>query len=275
MSHSLLKPQRLLIDKDDYYIAIDLLTNTYYICYRDVMMIDVDRYKNKDIGVDTLDEIKYKLANYPEFFFRIFSSRNGYHIFVINKSLDYKSEESIKLMYDLNCDFYYIVYSYLRGWSVRFNKKKGEENIDNLYLWIGDVVKGIFFPSDLMLFSEKDNILSSEDKDNIINSKEKDKIINSEEIKNLSIDKIINSEEKDNLLSPEETKNVSIDKDNVINSKDNIINGKELQYEVNDGIQAIMPDPRLEALVDLHIELTQIFKNVGLCSMPAPTTNVK
>lgn len=202
MSHSMLKPQRLLIDHDDYYVAIDLFTNTYYICYRDVMMIDIDRYKNNDeVQVDTLDIIKSKLSAHPELFFRIYSSRNGYHIFVINKSMNYKSDESIRLMSELGCDFYYIVYSYLRGWSVRLNKKKGEENIDTLYNWVGDVVRGHFFPSDLS--------------------------------------------------------NIQLDGD--------------IEKSITDmDLASIMPDARLEGLVQLHILLTAVFKNTGLCTMPAP-----
>ena len=213
MAHSMLKPQRLLVDDDDYYVAVDLFTNTYYICYRDVMMIDVDRYKSPSQKstetCDTLENIKTKLSAYPDLFFRIYASRNGYHIFVINKSMDYKSDESIRLMSDLGCDFYYMVYSYLRGWSVRLNKKKGEENTDNLYTWVGDVVKGHFFhfdPSDIM-----------------------------------SISKI--QEEQATLTE------------------------KDLQ---NIDISSIMPDPRLDKLVQVHINLVDVFKDVGLCTMPAP-----
>lgn len=145
VKHSILKPQRLLADAEDYYVGIDLLTNTAYICYRDLLMIDIDKYK----GNDTLNEIKNKLAKYPEYFFRIYSSRNGYHVFILNKSMDYKSETSIRLMYDLGCDFFYIVYTYLRGWSVRLNRKKGEDPIQPIYTWLGDVVKGVFFSSDM------------------------------------------------------------------------------------------------------------------------------
>lgn len=203
MSHSILKPQRLLVDNDDYYVAIDLFTNTYYICYRDLMMIDIDRYKHIDKDnqdIDILDEIKNKLKKYTEFFFRIYASRNGYHIFLINKSMDYKSDQSIQLMSDLGCDFYYIVYSYLRGWSVRLNKKKGEESTDILYTWIGDVIKGNFFSSDLPFQNCESDTL---------------------------------------LLMLQSLNNITL-------------------------------DDRLETLTDLHIQLTNIFKDEHICSMPAP-----
>lgn len=172
VSHSLLKPQKLLIDNEDYYIAIDLLTNTYYICYRDLMMIDIDKYKINS-NSDTLNDIKIKLSKYPSLFFRIYSSRNGYHIFVINKNMNYRSDESIQLMSDIGCDFYYMVYSYLRGWSVRLNKKRGEENIDNLYTWIGDVVRGHFFSSIRFtdLIEKSDNVAQRIDEFTLSNNK--------------------------------------------------------------------------------------------------------
>jgi hypothetical protein len=219
MSHSILKPQRLLMDDDDYYVAIDMYTNTYYICYRDLMMIDIDRYKSKDETIDVLDDIKTKLSKYPELFFRIFSSRNGYHIFVLNRSMDYKSDESIRLMYELGCDFYYIVYSYLRGWSVRLNKKKGEETVDNLYSWIGDMVRGYFFSSEICLQLTSDIT----------------------KIQDLKIEKSVTQKNDD------------------IQTVDLI------------PVDDILPDHRLESLADFHIELTDIFKNVGLCTMSAPT----
>ena len=167
------------------------------------MMIDVDRYKsnNKDVN-DTLHDIKGKLSRHPELFFRIYSSRNGYHIFVLNKSMDYKSDESIRLMFEIGCDFYYIVYSYLRGWSVRLNKKKGEENVEELYRWVGDVVMGNFF--------SMDSFASMGSSDNEM------KMVNIGSVKNL------------------------------------------------------FPDERLEVLTNLHIELVDVFREVGLCSMPAP-----
>ncbi|CAH6419110.1 Hypothetical protein HVR_LOCUS304 [uncultured virus] len=200
VSHSLLKPQRLLVDHEDYYIAVDMFTNTYYICYRDLMMIDIDRYKTENNN-DTLEDIKIKLSFHPELFFRIYASRNGYHIFVINKSMNYRSDDSIKLMSELGCDFYYIVYSYLRGWSVRLNKKKGEETTDQLYTWVGDMVRGQFFSPI-----------------------------------------IVNDPLPTNVP----------------------ININEKLFD------SILPDARLESLTDLHITLVEVFKNAGLCSMPAP-----
>lgn len=245
MSHSMLKPQRLLVDHDDYYIAIDLFTNTYYICYRDLMMIDIDRYK-QDIEINTLEDIKKKLTAHPELFFRIYSSRNGYHLFIINKSMDYKSDNSIRLMSELGCDFYYIVYSYLRGWSVRLNKKKGEENINNLYMWVGDVVKGHFFSSSIM-----DNL--SED-------------FVTTQLTDLQTDNSLTTQlidvQLDNSLI-KQSADVQLDNSLMKQSAD-------IQLDNSILLESILPDERLEELTHLHIRLVDIFKDVGLCSMPAP-----
>jgi hypothetical protein len=288
MSHGLLKPQRLLDDNEDYYIAIDLLTNTYYICYRDLMMIDIDKYKRDDTNIDTLDDIKNKLSFHPDLYFRIYSSRNGYHIFILNESMDYKSDKSISLMHELGCDFYYIVYSYLRGWSVRLNKKKGENFTDDLYKWTGDVVKGIFFPSDLenqkhreIIKSEKEisstsaEILStplgiSQTLTEILSTSTETlfslKVDDTADKERIVLDKIKVSEEKE---ENDENEKQHID---TFNEQLNLINTEEkmnydLLYELD-----YMPDSRLEMLTDLHIELTHIFKNVGMCLMPAPVS---
>ena len=306
MSHSLLKPQRLLLDDDDYYVAIDMYTNTYYICYRDLMMIDIDRYKSKDDTTDTLNDIKVKLSNYPELFFRIYSSRNGYHIFVINKSMNYKSDESIKLMYDLGCDYYYIVYSYLRGWSVRLNKKKGEENIDKLYSWVGDVVKGCFFSSDitsqinLQVPSDNGTGSASPDLLDLEQIKDINGSSNPQQIKdingssNLQQIKDINGSSNPQQIkdinrssNPEQIKDVdgsgNLQQTEDINGSCNLEQIKDVDGSGNpqqtedingsSNLEDIMPDIRLEHLTDLHINLVDLFVDVGLCSMPAPISN--
>ena len=315
MSHSLLKPQRLLIDNDDYYVGIDMFTNTYYICYRDLMMIDIDRYKNRDL--DTLEDIKLKLSNHPTLFFRIYSSRNGYHIFVLNKSMDYKSDESIRLMHELGCDFYYIVYSFLRGWSVRLNKKKGEENTENLYSWVGDVVRGIFFSSEIL--DELDNNINPEiilnlernidlehahidksdikiqDKstiemqDNLNEEKIDSNMSNTQQDSNLDIKicsvSLSESEPDSNMSNTQQdskldTELCSMPDSNCLYQLNNVecisktsrnkISITNLN-EIEETMREVMPDSRLETLTNLHIDLTYIFEDVGLCSMPAPT----
>lgn len=224
MSHSLLKPQRLLVDTEDYYVAVDLFTNTYYICYRQVLMVDVDRYKQ---GQD-LEDLKTKLAKHPELFFRIYASRNGYHVFVLNRKIDYKSDTAIRLMHELGCDFYYMVYSYLRGWSVRLNKKKGEEDTPTLYTWVGDVVCGQYFAAPPQ---DTTTLPSSE-------------------------------------IEPHPTSSLSVPPtDQELDSK---LSSSQPSSPFSFTLEDIMPDPTIDALVDLHLNLTEVFAEVGVSSMPAP-----
>lgn len=153
------KPQRLLFDDNDYYVAIDMFTNTYYVCYRELLMVDIDFYKENIPNTETvkselvsnrkeeqlamiINRFKIYCVDDRTLLFRLYSSRNGIHGFLISRPCNYKSDESIQLMISLNCDFYYVIYSYIRGWSVRLNKK--ESDIDPvLYKHICDVGTGL------------------------------------------------------------------------------------------------------------------------------------
>lgn len=141
--HTLQKPQRVLHDDEDYYVGIDLYTNTYYVCYRDLLMVDIDYYKNDTTYTE--DEILNKFREYcrkhPGSLFRIYRSRNGIHAFLISHKSNHKDPECINLMLDMGSDFYYTVYSYLRGWSVRLNKKETDTK-DQLYEYIGEIGTG-------------------------------------------------------------------------------------------------------------------------------------
>ncbi len=132
-----IKPQRLILDAEDYYIAIDMLTNTYYVCYRQLLMIDIDFYKYKIEEKEILEKIEaYALKN--NLCFQIYKSQNGIHAFLVNKYCDYRDNKYLQIMLDLGCDFYYIVYSYLRGWCVRLNRKKRDTSAE-LYQYIKKV----------------------------------------------------------------------------------------------------------------------------------------
>lgn len=145
LQNSILKPQRLIYDDDDYYIAIDMLSNTYYICYKNLLMIDIDFYKDNNVSdIDTiLEPIERYCDLHPTVRFRIYKSRNGIHAFLISSASNNKSEDSINIMLELNSDFYYTIYSYLRGWSVRLNRKLKEVDMDTvLYTYIKDIGAG-------------------------------------------------------------------------------------------------------------------------------------
>ncbi len=140
----IVKPQRLLYDDENYYIGIDLMTNTYYVCYRNLLMIDIDYYKEGCVSrsvEDLTTIIKSYCSNHPKLLFRLYKSRGGIHGFVVSYEHHYRNQESIQLMLDLDCDFYYAIYSYLRGFSVRLNRKRMDTEA-KIYEFIGYVGHG-------------------------------------------------------------------------------------------------------------------------------------
>ena len=72
--HLIVKPQRLVVDHEKYYIAMDLYTTTLYMCYKDICMIDIDE---KDYNYE---EIR---TNMPELSYIVYETRKGYHIFYV------------------------------------------------------------------------------------------------------------------------------------------------------------------------------------------------
>tara|TARA_B100001029_G_C14983409_1_gene407451 strand:+ start:264 stop:923 length:660 start_codon:yes stop_codon:yes gene_type:complete len=130
--HLIVKPQRLVVDHEKYYIAMDLYTTTLYMCYKDICMIDIDE---KDYNYE---EIR---TNMPELSYIVYETRKGYHIFLTNKYYNYKDNDTIDLMIKLGADFYNIVFCNLRGFSVRLNKKTTDK--DDIYTYIGRYGKGL------------------------------------------------------------------------------------------------------------------------------------
>lgn len=125
------RQQTLIKSRKDYYIARDQITNTVYICYKNLLTIDIDY---PDLNLDTL---KQKLTTIPETF-RIYRSKRGYHVYCTSRTFDYKSNESIKLMLDNLCDPYYCIYSYIRGYCTRLNNKFNSQGVE-LYQYLGKV----------------------------------------------------------------------------------------------------------------------------------------
>ena len=145
--HTLNKPQRVLHDDDEYYVGIDLYTGTYYVCYKQLLMVDIDYYKG-DIETDEIEIInnfKALCQQQPDFLFRLYRSRNGIHGFLVSTRMNYRNNEIISLILNLGSDFYYTVYSYLRGWSVRLNRKTTDTS-DQLYTYICDIGTGTLDP---------------------------------------------------------------------------------------------------------------------------------
>jgi hypothetical protein len=147
LTKSVLKSQRLLKDDPLYYIAVDILTNTYYICYKNLLMIDIDLYKytcgqdynnRKDMSdIEKIDDILDRLTFFAcrdRLVFEIYRSGGGLHIFISSKPFEHDSDETTQLMLDLQCDYFYIVYSRIRSCSVRLNRKAMEDKVDYTYL---------------------------------------------------------------------------------------------------------------------------------------------
>lgn len=117
------KPQELIHDAEDYYIARDILTNTIYMCTKSLMMLDIDLFKLE--GKCRSERILQTLGD-SDYLFKVYKTRNGYHAFCTSHHLDFKSKETIELMISLECDFFYAFYAYLRGYCVRLNRKWDE-----------------------------------------------------------------------------------------------------------------------------------------------------
>lgn len=130
------RDQVLIKTRDDYYIARDVLTNTVYICFKDLLTIDIDigidididKDKNTDINVDINvdinndEKIIYYFSKLSETF-RIYKTPRGYHVYCTSKRFPYRDKDTISYMLNNFCDKYYCVYSYIRGFSTRLNNK--------------------------------------------------------------------------------------------------------------------------------------------------------
>lgn len=141
LTEAILKPQRLLYDDPSFYVAIDLFTNTYYVCYKELLMIDIDYYKDTTLEAEIVSRFEDHCRDFPEDRFRLFRTRNGLHAFLVSRKMNYKDQTSIDLMLKFKSDFYYVVYSYIRGWSVRLNKKQ-KDTQDTLYTDFKDIGSG-------------------------------------------------------------------------------------------------------------------------------------
>src|SRR5579863_8787164 len=132
MRMGMLRPQRLLLDSDNYYLACDMITNTYYLCYKYLMMIDIDFYKQSETpesGAEVIQKFQNDIRENPQNCWRLYRTKGGIHAFLTSKEAMYSSKESIEVMLKFQGDFNYVIYSYLRGWCVRLNRKQQEEKV--------------------------------------------------------------------------------------------------------------------------------------------------
>lgn len=115
------KPQELIVDNHLYYIARDVYTNTIYICYKNVLVLDIDTYKE---GIQDTDVLQ--MLNDSSYAFKVYKTSNGFHAFCVSDNFDYTDNATIELMIKMKCDFFYAFYCNLRGFCVRLNRKMNE-----------------------------------------------------------------------------------------------------------------------------------------------------
>lgn len=118
-----IKREQFLIETTpDYYISRDSKTNTVYMCFKNILMLDFDNTTEEQLEI---------LESLP-LAFKIYRTSKGYHAFCISKKFDYRSKETVEFMLkfkNFGVDIDYIRFCYLRGFCVRLNKKfeqKGE-----------------------------------------------------------------------------------------------------------------------------------------------------
>lgn len=121
------KPQQLVENHPKYYVAWDMYTKTKYICFRDVACLDFDIGKN---GFASKQEIFDYVDTHPWVStiptMRI-ETRNGVHVFLLDKYRPYHDKKWIFEMLQLKIDGFYGIYCHLRGYSIRLNPKSKEE----------------------------------------------------------------------------------------------------------------------------------------------------
>ena len=122
------REQILLKDSANYYVAKDPSTSTIYMCFKELMMIDIDGENDCN---NALIKLKKFCKKNKHHLFYVYGSRNGIHIFCMSHKKDYNNLDHIKFMIDMKSDFFYALYAHIRGWSVRLNKKFGEDNSSN------------------------------------------------------------------------------------------------------------------------------------------------
>lgn len=104
----------------------------YYLKFYDMLMID---YDNKNI------EELHKLLDKYEFSYKIYETRNGYHVYVTSHKIPYNDKLSTEIMLSFNCDKRYIIFSKYNGYNIRLSKKNNEDYF--YYKFVEDYGKGI------------------------------------------------------------------------------------------------------------------------------------
>ena len=131
------KPQLLIEEGTNEFVAMDITSKTVYMNLQDILMVDVDNSNSPTPGVYVQDlHEKCKSLGVSA---AVFKTTRGYHLFLVDRTRVYHCQGSVKLALELGCDLYYSVYSYIRGWCVRLSPKKSERSDQPLYTYLGVV----------------------------------------------------------------------------------------------------------------------------------------
>ena len=103
-----------------------------YIKFYDWLMLDYDQ--------DQLSDIRDKLDSYltddPSLLFYVYETGRGHHLFLMSELRDHFSHETMKWMYRLGCDVWYILFTYRNGYRIRLSHKRGEPTGKPIYKFI-------------------------------------------------------------------------------------------------------------------------------------------
>lgn len=129
LKYYLKKPQQLIEDNDEYYIALDMVTNTKYICFKSFCVIDFDVNKNNFENKDDIINYINQLDILKNICYYIVETFNGYHLYLLDEERQYDDFQSFKFIMKFNSDIYYKFYCYLRGYSIRLNLKNNHDYV--------------------------------------------------------------------------------------------------------------------------------------------------
>jgi hypothetical protein len=137
VTNKLMKNEQQLIETHDtFYVARDTCTNTVYMCFKNLLMLDID-----EVGDEATANHLSRLSASPEKFV-VFQSNRGLHAFCVSKAFEYRNLETIQFMIDHGADFYYTTFCYVRGFCVRLNKKMSEPAEKPMYVRLGYIGNG-------------------------------------------------------------------------------------------------------------------------------------
>lgn len=124
-------PLEATIDYEYGYQDSDLCKDNkmYYLKLYDLMMLDYD-----DIDYDHMLNILEPYLD--DSCFRIYETHNGYHVFVMSRTFNYSDPSATRLMKQLQCDDYYVMFCHKNGYKIRLSYKLDRnETFLAKYLW--------------------------------------------------------------------------------------------------------------------------------------------